>query len=224
MQILSILREFARSPVREDEENTDTEEAPCEYDHFAFEEWPANPLILRRAIAPPPCNPREGLVDAARLRPQNRCAECRLILEPGRDVLGGDEVHDNEQKASERRRTPVIAAEISGFARNAVEFRLFLPHGRGSSSAQVLRLGALPEFADSALGIGVVDSHAFANLRLPIEQVLRVSNACPARLALDNVMLRLTNDGTAIAPALGLRGERLCGIPEHLRGDRLGLR
>ena len=79
----------------------------------------------------------------------------------------------SEQKASEGGRTPVIAAEVSRFARNTVEFRLFLPHGRASSSVAVLRLSALTEFADSALGVGVIDTHAFANLRLPIEQVLR---------------------------------------------------
>ena len=87
----------------------------------------------------------------------------------------------------------------------------------------VLRLSALAEFADSALGIGVVDAHAFADLRLPIKQVFGMSDAGAGGLALDDVMLRLTDDGAAIIAALGLRGERLCGIPEHLRGDRLGL-
>ena len=219
MEVLSILREFACSAVREDEENTDTQETPCEHDHFALEERPANPLILRRAIAPPPRNPREGLVDAARFRPQNRCAQCSLILEPGRDVLRRYEVHDKEQKTSEGCRSPVIAAEISGFTRNTVEFRLFLPHGSGSLAVAVLHSCPLPEFADSAFGVGVIDTHAFANLRLAIEHVLRVSNARAARLALDNMMLGLTNDGTPIAAALGLRGECLCRIPEELCGD-----
>src|SRR5580700_4108388 len=94
----------------------------------------------------------------------------------------------------------------------------------GSSSAPVVRLGALAEFADHALGVGVVDAHTLADLRSPVEQILGVSDAGAGGLALDDVMLRLTNDGTAISAALGLRGERVCGIPEHLRGDRLGLR
>ena len=136
MEILGVLRELACAAACEHEENTDAEEAPREDDHFAFEEWPANPLILRSAIAPSPRDPREGLVDAARLRPQNRRTECGLILEAGGDVLRGDEVHDNEQKASERGRPPVIAAEVSGFARNTVEFRLFLRHESRSSSAR----------------------------------------------------------------------------------------
>ena len=46
-------------------------------------------------------------------------------------------------------------------------------------------------------------------LRLPIKHVLWMSDAGAGRLALDDVMLRLANDGTAIAPTLDLRGERL---------------
>src|ERR1700722_14436258 len=144
-------------------------------------------------------------------------------MESGRDILRGDEVHDNEQKASERSRTPVIAAEISGRARNTVKFRLLLPHDRGSSSAPVLRLSALAEFADRAFGVGVVDTHAFANLRLTIEQVFGMSDPGVGGVALDDVMFSLTDDGATIATVLGLSSEGLCGIPEHLRRNRLGL-
>src|SRR5580658_10185042 len=93
----------------------------------------------------------------------------------------------------------------------------------GPSSAPVLRLGALAELADRTLRVGVVDPHAFANLRLAIEQIFGMSDASVGGLALDDVMFSLTNDGAAIASVLGLGSERLCGIPEHLRGDRLGL-
>src|SRR5471030_261168 len=223
VEIFRVFRQLARATAGEYEENADARKTPCEDDHLAHEEWPANPLILRSAIAPSPRDPRERLVDATRLCPQNRRAECWLILEFGGDVLRRDEVHDNEQKASERRRAPVVSAKISGFARNSVELRLFLRHGCASSSTPILRLGALPELADHALGIGVVDAHALADLRLPIEQVLRMNDAGVRGLALDDMKLRLPNDRAAIAAALRLRGERLRGVAERLRGDRLGL-
>ena len=72
--------------------------------------------------------------------------------------------------------------------------------GAAHSSVAVLHLYA-PEFADSAFGVGVIDTHAFANLRLAIKQVLRVSNARAARLALDKVMLGLADNRATIASA-----------------------
>src|SRR5471030_2265876 len=223
VEILCVFCQLACAAAGEYEEDANARKTPCEDDHLALEERPANPLILRSAIAPSPRDPRERLVDTTRLRPQNRRAECWLILEFGGDVLRRDEVHDNEQQASERRRAPVVSAKISGFARNSVEFRLFLRHGCASSSTPILRLGALPELADHALGIGVVDAHAFADLRLPIEQFLRMNDASVGGLALDDMKLGFPNDRAAITAALRLRGERLRGIAEHLRGDRLGL-
>jgi len=50
-----------------------------------------------------------------------------------------------------------------------------------------------------------------------------MSDAGAGGLALNDVMLRLTNDGTAIIAALGLCCERLCRVPEYLCGDRLRL-
>src|ERR1700680_2065894 len=50
-----------------------------------------------------------------------------------------------------------------------------------------------------------------------------MSDAGAGRLALVDVTLRFADDGAAIAPVLGLRRDRLRGIPEHFRGDRLGL-
>src|SRR5471030_1770922 len=223
VEIFRVFRQLARTAAGEYEENAHARKTPCEDDHLALEERPANPLILRSAIAPSPRDPRERLVDTTRLRPQNRRAECWLVLEFGGDVLRRDEVHDNEQQAPERRRAPVVSAKISGFARNSVEFRLFLRHRCGSSSAPILRLGALPELADHALGIGVVDTHAFADLRLPIEQALRMNDAGVGGLALDDMKLGFPNDRAAIATAFRLRGERLRGISEGLCGDRLGL-
>src|ERR1019366_5974101 len=223
VEVFRIFCQLARAATGEYKENADARKTPCEDDHLALKERPANPLILRSAIAPSPRDPRERLVDATILCPQNRRAECWLILEFGGDVLRRDEVHDNEQKASERRRAPVVSAKISGFARNSVEFRLLLRHGCASSSAPILRLGALPELADHALGFGVVDANAFADLRLPIKQVLRMNDAGVGGLALDDMKLGFPNDRSEIAAALRLRGERLRRIAEQFRGERLGL-
>ena len=66
---------------------------------------------------------------------------------------------------------------------------------RASSSAALLRLGALAEFANHAFGIGVVDAHVLADLRLPIKQIFGMSDCRLGGLALDDVMLGLANDG-----------------------------
>src|ERR1035441_10538395 len=194
VEIFRVFGQLASAAAGEYKEDAHARKTPCEDDHLALEERPANPLILRSTIAPSPRDPRERLGYATRLRPQNRRAECWLILEFGSDVLRRDEVHDNEQQASECRCAPVVSAKISGFARNSVEFRLFLRHGCASSSAPILRLGAFPELADHALGIGVVDAHVFADLRLPIKQVLRMNDADVGGLALDNMKLGFPND------------------------------
>src|ERR1017187_6289056 len=161
VKVLGVLRELACSAVCEDKEDADTEQTAREDDHFPLEEWLANPLIARSAILPSPDDPGKGLVDSAGLRPENRCAQCWLVLESSGNILRGDELHDKQQKASEHSRTPVITAEVARFSRNTVEFRLFLPHGRASSTVPFRPFAPPPEFADRALGIGVVDAHAF---------------------------------------------------------------
>jgi len=151
MQVLGILREFACSAVCEDEENANAEKTPCEDDHFSFEERPANPLILRSAIAPSHGIHEKGWLDAARLRPQNRRAKCRLILEPSGDVLSGDE-------NSLRRAEGIRALLHASYTRRGIQVceeydrvPAVSSHGRASSSFAVLRLSALSELTDSAL-------------------------------------------------------------------------
>ena len=77
-------------------------------------------LVLRRAIAPAPRNPRERLVDAARLRPQNRCAQCSLVMEPG--ALGAP-VYGRSLAASYQRsrssRGAIAKASNTGGARHS---------------------------------------------------------------------------------------------------------
>jgi len=146
-----------------------------------------------------------------------------LVSKSGGHVLRGNKVDDDEGKASERRRTPVVAAEVSGFARSAVESYLLLRHDSPSSSAQILRLGAFVEFANRALGIGVADTNTFADSGLPIEQILGMSYCGVSGLALDEVMLRFCNDRAAITAAFSLRGDSLCGGAERFEGHCLSL-
>jgi hypothetical protein len=68
LKVLRVLRELARATAGENEEDADTEQTAREDDHFALEEWLANPLIAGSAIPPAPDDPGKGLVNATGLR------------------------------------------------------------------------------------------------------------------------------------------------------------
>src|SRR5262249_44776841 len=68
-----------------------------------------------------PDHPREGLVDGTAPAAKERPAKRRLVREARGDELRGREVDGDKQQQPETGRSPVVAAEVSGLLRSAIE-------------------------------------------------------------------------------------------------------
>src|ERR1035438_2302939 len=75
-------------------------------------------------MLPAPLGPGEGLIDRASAQAQERRTQGRLILKPVGDVLGAEEVGNDQHQHAYHYGGPVVSAQISGLRGASVELGL----------------------------------------------------------------------------------------------------
>src|ERR1035441_3395820 len=75
-------------------------------------------------MLPAPFGPGEGLIDCASAQAQEGRTKGRLILEPVGDVLGAEEVGNDQHQQAYHYGGPVVSAQISGLGGASVELGL----------------------------------------------------------------------------------------------------
>src|SRR5580658_8580661 len=92
-------------------------------------------------MLPAPFGPGEGLIDRTSAQAQERRTKGRLILEPVGDVLGAEEVGNDQHQQAYRYGGPVVSAQISGLRAASREFPV---RRRATASNEWKTLGRPP--------------------------------------------------------------------------------